>query len=74
MIRHENADAMVLSSALMRGIHPWTSAILNIIRGRMPLISALARSRWRQHFDDELRLSQNHRKNQEIDPLFVFIL
>jgi hypothetical protein len=33
MIRHQNADAIVLASALMRGIPPWTSAILNIIRG-----------------------------------------
>ena len=30
---HQNADAMVLASALLRGIPPWTSAILNIIRG-----------------------------------------
>ena len=41
MIRHENADAMVLASALMRGIHP---------PGRSPI------GLWRQHFDDELRL------------------
>jgi hypothetical protein len=33
MIRHQNADAMVLASAHMRGIRPWRSAILNIIRG-----------------------------------------
>jgi hypothetical protein len=33
MIRHQNADAMVLASARMRGIPPWRSAILNIIRG-----------------------------------------
>jgi ATP-dependent helicase YprA (DUF1998 family) len=32
MICHQNADAMIPASALMRGI-PWTSAILNIIRG-----------------------------------------
>ena len=29
---------------------------------------------WRQHFDDELRLRQNHRKNEEFDLLFVSIL
>ena len=45
MIRHQNADAMVLASALMRGIPPSMSAILNIIRGANAyLISALART------------------------------
>ena len=29
---------------------------------------------WRQHFDDELRLRQNHRKNQGLGLLFVSIL
>ena len=29
---------------------------------------------WRQHFDDELQLRQNHRKNQEVRPLLVSIL
>ena len=33
MIHHQNADAMVLASARLRGIPPWMSAILNIIRG-----------------------------------------
>jgi hypothetical protein len=33
MIHHQDADAMVLASARLRGIHPWTSAILDIIRG-----------------------------------------
>jgi hypothetical protein len=33
MIHHQNADAIVLASARLRGITPWTSAILNIIRG-----------------------------------------
>jgi hypothetical protein len=33
MIRHQNADAMVLASTHMRDIPPWTFAILNIIRG-----------------------------------------
>jgi hypothetical protein len=27
-------------------------------------------SHWRQHFDDELRLRQNHRKKQEVDLLY----
>jgi hypothetical protein len=44
MIHHQNADAMVLVSARLRGIPPWTSAILNIIRGCMPLKSAQART------------------------------
>jgi hypothetical protein len=34
--------------------------------GGMPLISALAIGPWRRHFDDKLRLCQNHRKNQEV--------
>ena len=38
----------------------------------MPLISALAT--WLQHFTDELWLRQNHRKNQEVRPLLVYIL
>jgi hypothetical protein len=33
MIHHQNADAMVPASARLRGIPPWTNAILNIIRG-----------------------------------------
>ena len=54
MICHENADAMILASALMRGIPPWTSAILNIIRGGECLSNAHWLGPWRQHFDDEL--------------------
>jgi hypothetical protein len=38
----------------------------------MPLISALAT--WLQHFDDELRLCQNHRKNQEVRALFSLLV
>jgi hypothetical protein len=33
MIHHQNADAMVLASVRLRGIPPWTYAILNNIRG-----------------------------------------
>ena len=49
MIRHQNADATVLASALIRSIPPpWTSVILNIGGGggggAMPLISTLART------------------------------
>jgi hypothetical protein len=33
MIHHQKADATGLASALMRGITPWTSAILIIFRG-----------------------------------------
>jgi hypothetical protein len=32
MIHHQNADAIVLASARLRGIPPWMSAILNNIR------------------------------------------
>jgi hypothetical protein len=56
MIHHQNADAMVLASARLRGIPPWTSAILNIIRGRMPLKRALAAT-MASAFDDELRVT-----------------
>jgi hypothetical protein len=63
MIRHQNADAMVLVSAIMRGIHPLDVHHFEYWLGP-----------WRQNFDDELRLRQNHRKNQEVDLLFVSIL
>jgi hypothetical protein len=33
MIHHQNADAMVLASARLSGIPPWTFSILNNIRG-----------------------------------------
>jgi hypothetical protein len=56
IIYRQNADAMVLASARLRGIPPWMSAILNIIRGGMPL------GPWHQHFDNKLRLHQNHWK------------
>jgi hypothetical protein len=36
----------------------------------MLLISALAIGPWRQHFDDELRLRQNHWKKQEVGLLY----
>jgi hypothetical protein len=42
MIHHQNADTMVLASARLRGIPPWTSAILNIMASA---------------FDDELRVT-----------------
>jgi hypothetical protein len=44
---------MVLASALMSGIHPLTMFKMADVQGVMPLISALARTMARQHFDDE---------------------
>jgi hypothetical protein len=37
-----------------------------------PMVQAMvpASASWRQHFDDELRLRQNHRQNQEIGHLY----
>jgi hypothetical protein len=62
MIHHQNADAMVLASARLRGIPPWTSAILNNYQGGECLSNAHRLGPWRRHFDDELRLPQNHWK------------
>jgi hypothetical protein len=42
VICHQNADAMVLASALMRGIHPPDNIQNDGVQGGMPLISALA--------------------------------
>ena len=42
VIRHLNAHAMVLASALMRGIHPLDNIQNGERPGGMPLISALA--------------------------------
>ena len=61
MIHHQNADAMVLASARLRGIPPWTSAILNIIRGEC-LSNAHWLGPWRQHLMTNYGLRQNHRK------------
>jgi hypothetical protein len=38
-----------------------------------PMVQAMvpASASWRQHFDDELRLRQNHRQNQEIGLLYI---
>jgi uncharacterized membrane protein YccC len=65
MIRHQNTDAMALASALMSSPP-----------GRPPfsILSEGECLSYRQHFNDELRLRQNHRKNQEVDLLFVSIL
>ena len=44
MIRHQNADAKVLASALMRGIHPLIIFKMADVQGGTPLIRALART------------------------------
>jgi hypothetical protein len=59
MIHHQNADAMVLASARLRGIPPWTSAILN---GDECLSNAHWLGPWRQHLMTNYGLRQNHRK------------
>ena len=62
MIHHQNSDAMVLASARLRGIPPWTSTILNIIRGGECLSNAYWLGPWRQHLMTNHELRQNHRK------------
>jgi hypothetical protein len=60
---HQNADAMVLASARLRGIPPpLVVRLFNIIRGGECLSNAHWLGPWGQHFDDELRLRQNHWK------------
>jgi hypothetical protein len=44
VIRHKNADAMVLTSALMRSIHPPDNIQNGGRPGGMPLISTLVRT------------------------------
>jgi hypothetical protein len=61
MIRHENTDAMVLVSALMRGIPPGLPPFW-ILSGGECLSNAHRLGPWRQHFHDELRLRQSHWK------------
>jgi hypothetical protein len=57
MIRFQNDEAMVLASALMRGIHPLDVHRFECYQGA-----------------GELQLRQSHRKNQEVNLLFVSIL
>ena len=69
MIHHQNADAMVLASVHLTGIPPWTSTILNIIRGWMPLKRTLARTMasafwWR--ITVMPKSLENHWKNQKV--------
>jgi hypothetical protein len=73
MIHHQNADAMVLVSALVRGITPLDVRHFEYFQGG----ECLSNAHWlgpSHHFDDELRLRQNHRKNQEVGLLIVSIL
>ena len=55
VIRHQNADAMVLASALMRGCIHSPDNIENgrCPGGEMPIILAHWLGPWRQHFYDE---------------------
>ena len=76
MIRHQNADAMVLANwcAYERHFPPGRGPFWILSGGWMPLISALAIRPWRQHFDGELRLRQNHRKTKKSGICIVSIL
>jgi hypothetical protein len=60
MIHHQNADAMVLSSARLRGIPLDVRHFEYYDQGGECLSNAHWLGPWRQHFDDELRLRQNH--------------
>ena len=51
VIRHQNADAMVLASALMKGIHPLLIFKMVDVQGECPS-QAHWLGPWRQHFDD----------------------
>ena len=62
MIRHQNADVMGLATALMRGIAPLDVRHFEYFQGGECLSNAHWLGPWRQHFDDELRLRQNHWK------------
>jgi hypothetical protein len=62
MIRHQNADVMGLATALMRGIAPLDVRHFEYFQGGECLSNAHWLGLWRQHFDDELRLRQNHWK------------
>ena len=57
VIHHQNADAMVLASALMRSIHPLIIFKKGGRPGGMPLLIKRTGSYWlgpwRQHFDDK---------------------
>jgi hypothetical protein len=59
MIHHQNADAMGLASALMRGITPLDVRHFEYFQGGEYLSNAHWLGPWRQHFDDKLRLRQN---------------
>jgi hypothetical protein len=58
MIHHQNADAMGLVSALMRGITPLDVSHFEYYQG----VNASPTRTGCQHFDDELWLCQNHWK------------
>ena len=51
VIRHKNAEAMVLASALMRDIHPLIIFKMADVQGDASHKHWLGH--WRQHFDDE---------------------
>jgi hypothetical protein len=64
MIHHQNADAMVLASARLRGIPPLHGRppFLTLSGGGECLSNAHWLGQWRQHLMTNNGLRQNHRK------------
>jgi hypothetical protein len=62
MIHHQNADAMVLASARLRGIPPLDVHHFEYYQGGECLSNAHWLGPWRQHFMTNHELRQNHRK------------
>ena len=62
MIHHQNADAMVLASARLRGIPPLDIRHFEYYQGGECLSNAHWLGPWRQHLMTNYGLRQNHRK------------
>ena len=62
MIHHQNADAMVLASARLRGIPPLDVHHFEYYQGGECLSNAHWLGPWRQHLMTNYGLRQNHRK------------
>jgi hypothetical protein len=76
MIRHQNADAMVLASVLMRSIHPLDIRHFEYYQGQGVNASDKRHwlGPWRQHFDDELRYAKITGKTKKSGFCVVSIL
>ena len=62
MIHHQNADAMVLASARLRGIPPLDIRHFEYYQGGECFSNAHWLGPWRQHLMTNYGLRQNHRK------------